>query len=65
MGLLAVSCDIGSVYIIDYMTSEYYILDKGASYISAITVDEENKMILIGGSADGTFRIYDLTKPKD
>ncbi len=61
--LVVVSCDIGNTVIVNFMTGDLKILDYSSSWIATISLDQEQKIVMIGGSEENNFRIYDFNRP--
>ncbi len=62
--LVVVSCDIGNTVVINFITGDLKILDYSTSWISSITLDYDLKLVMIAGSEERNFRIYDLNLPE-
>ena len=62
MSLVLTTCDKGKTLSINYNTAEVKIIDVAGSYIARLSIDKDRKLVMIGGSYDSSFRIYDLKK---
>ncbi len=60
--IVIASCDIGNTVAVNIVTGELKILDQSSSWIVTISVDQKDKLVMIGGSNENNFRIYDLSK---